>query len=85
MASPFHTRKTTVDMSAPVVRVSRIRRDPPPPVRVITAAEIRERDARNIVIGIIAFALAVFIILIGLSNAAGWSPSQHAVVIKMEG
>ena len=85
MSSRFQSSKQSVDLAAPVVRVSRIRRDPPPPVKVITAAEIRERDARNIVVGIIAFALAVFIILIGLSNAAGWSPSQHAVVIKMEG
>ena len=85
MNNRFPSRKQSVDMSAPVLRVSRIRRDPPPPVKVITAAEIRERDARGIVIGIIAFALAVFIVLLALSNAAGWSPSQHAVVIKMEG
>ena len=69
-------------MAAPVVRVSRIRRDPPPPVKVVTAAEIKERDARNTVIGILAFALAVFVVLMGVSNASGWSPGQYRIVIE---
>lgn len=77
MASPF--RKQTADLTAPAVRVSRIRRDPPPPVKAVSTAEIKERDARHLVIGIVAFALAVFVILIGVTNAAGWSPSQYVV------
>ena len=79
MASPL--RKKTVDVSAPAVRVSRIRRDPPPPVKVVTAAEIKDRDARNVVLGVIAFALALVVILIGFGNA-NWSPSQHTINIK---
>jgi hypothetical protein len=80
MASP-HTSKKTVDMAAPMVRVSRIRRDPPPPVKVLRAYEIKERDARNAVIGVVTVALALFVILIGFNNAAGWSPSQYTIHI----
>ena len=82
MASPLHSRKQAVDLAAPVVRVSRIRRDPPPPVKMVTAVEIREREARNIVIGIIAVALSLFVILAGFNNAAGWSPSQYTIHIR---
>lgn len=84
MASPLQTKKKSVDMAAPVVRVSRIRRDPPPPAKEVSAADIKEREARTIVIGIIAFALALFVILIGFSNAAGWSPSQYTIEIRDE-
>ena len=69
-------------MAAPVVRASRIRRDPPPPVKLITAAEIRERDARNIVIGVIAIAIALIVILTAVTNAAGWSPSQYTINLQ---
>ena len=82
MASPFQTRKKAVDLAAPVSRVSRIRRDPPPLVKVVHPHDIKERDARTIIIGIMTFALALFIILIAFSNAAGWSPSQYTVHIR---
>ncbi len=82
MASPLPTRKKTVDMATPVLRVSRIRRDPPPPVKEVTPAEIEERDTRHILIGVLAFALALFVILIGVSNFAGWSPRQYTVHIR---
>ena len=82
MASKLQTTKTTVDLGAPVARVSRIRRDPPLKVKEVTLAEIKERDARHIVIGIIAVALAVFVILIGFTNVAGWSPSQVMIHIE---
>jgi hypothetical protein len=79
MASPLPSRKSTVDLAAPVVKVSRIRRDPPPQPKEITAADIREADARSVTIGIVLFALAIFVILAGLNNIAGWSPSQYTV------
>ena len=82
MASPIQTRKQAVDLAAPVVRVSRIRRDPPLKVKEVTLAEIKERDARDIVIGVIAIALAVFVVLIGFTNVAGWSPSQVTIHIE---
>jgi len=79
MASPS---KKSVDLAAPVARVSRIRRDPPPKAKEVTLAEIKERDARDIVIGVIAIALAVFVVLIGFTNVAGWSPSQVTIHIE---
>jgi hypothetical protein len=82
MASPLQPRKSTVDLAAPVVKVSRIRRDPPPPVKEITAADIRDHDTRSVAIGIITIALAIFVILIAVSNTAGWSPSQYTVEWK---
>jgi len=82
MASPLKTAKQAVDLAAPAVRVSRIRRDPPPPVRIVTAAEIKERDARHIAIGIVSLALAAFVLLLAATNAAGWSPSQYVIRIR---
>ena len=82
MANPLQTNKKTVDMAAPVVRVLRIRRDPPPPVQKVSAADIEERDAWTVVIGIATFALALVVILIGVSNVAGWSPRQYTIDIK---
>ena len=85
MATPLKTAKQAVDLAAPVVRVSRIRRDPPPKVKTVTAAEIRERDARGMAIGIAALTLAVFVLLLAATNAAGWSPSQYTITIREQG
>ena len=71
-------RKQSVNLSTPV-RVSRIRRDPPPPVKKVDPRERDERDTRNGVIGVAAFALAIAIILLGVSSAAGWSLSQYTL------
>ena len=82
MASPLQNRKKTVDLATPVVRVSRIRRDPPPPVKQVSTGEIKDREARTLVIGIVTFALALSIILIGVSNVSGWSPRQYTIEIR---
>ena len=81
MANLIHSGKKAVDLVAPTTRVSRIRRDPPP-VKPVTAADIRDRDARDTVIGVITIALALLLVLFGLTNAAGWSPSQYTVNIR---
>ena len=85
MASPLHTGKKAVDLAVRGPRVSRIRRDPPPPVKEITAAELRARDAWTVAIGVVATALALFVILIATSNAAGWSPSKYKIHIRQDG
>jgi len=77
MASPLQTGKQAVDLAAPVKRVSKIRRDPPLKVKEVTVADRDERDARMVAIGVVAFALAVVIIIIGFSSAFGWSPRQY--------
>lgn len=78
MASPLRTGKKSVNLSTPV-RISRIRRDPPPPVKKVNPRERDERDTRSGIIGVVAFALAIAVILLGFSSAAGWSPSQYTL------
>ena len=77
MASPLPTAKQTVNLAAPGVRVSRIRRDPPPKVKEISIADRNDRDRRNVLIGIIMSAAAVVAILVGFSSYTGWSPRQY--------
>jgi hypothetical protein len=77
------TRKQTVSLAEPAARVSRIRRDPPPETKVITAAEIKERDAQDVAVGIIVVALALFVIMVGFGKATGWSPEQHAIHVNL--
>jgi hypothetical protein len=78
MASPLPTRKQSVNLTAPV-RVSRIRRDPPPPAKKVSARERDERDVRSGMIGVLAFALAIAVILFALGSVAGWSPGQYTI------
>lgn len=81
MASPLKTGKKSVDLAAPSAPGSRIRRDPPPAVKELVVRDPHERDTRMVVIGVVTFALALFVILIGFSNAYGWSPSQYTIQI----
>ena len=81
MAAPLPTAKKSVNLAAPV-RVSRIRRDPPPVVKKTIVRDPDERDIRAGVIGVIAFALAIFVITLGFSIYAGWSPSQYNIEIN---
>jgi hypothetical protein len=67
MAAPLKSRKQTVNMAGPV-RVSRIRRDPPPIAKKVIERSPDERDTRVVVIGVIAFGLAIFIITLGFSS-----------------
>lgn len=81
MASPLTPGKQSVDLRAPGVRGSRIRRDPPPPpVKEMTIAERDERNQRAVVIGVIAFALAIATIILGVSSYfVGWKPSAYTI------
>lgn len=79
MASPLPTAKQSVDLAAAPVRASRIRRDPPPPEKKLSPRDRDEHDHRRGVVGILAVALALFVIILGLSNAAGWSPRQYVI------
>lgn len=83
MAKPLPAAKRTVDLSAPARRMSRIRRDPPPPPeRKLTRAELREREKWVIGIGVTAFALALFLIILAVNNGPGWTPGQLHVVVE---
>ena len=84
MASPLQTGKQSVDLAASGARVSKIRRDPPPLVKTIVVRDRDERDARMVVIGVVAFALALVIIALGFTGAAGWSPRDYTIHIESE-
>jgi hypothetical protein len=79
MASPLQTGKQSVNLAAGEVRGSRIRRDPPPAVKEVVVRDPDERDARMVVIGIVTFALALFVIAIGFSSVTGWSPRHYTL------
>lgn len=81
MASPLRSGKRSVNLATPV-RASRIRRDPPPAVKEVPVPDQDERDERTVVIGVVTFAVALFVIMIGFSSAEGWSPSEYTINIK---
>lgn len=85
MAAPLPTTKKAVDLAGSGgVRVSRIRRDPPPAAKEknLTRAELREREAWAMAIGITALTVALFVILLAFSRWAGWSMSDYVIVVR---
>lgn len=82
MASPLKTGKQSVDLAAPV-RGSRIRRDPKPVLKEIPVRDPEEREAWTVVLGVITFALALVVIIIGFSSVGGWSPSEYTVHLDL--
>ena len=82
MASPLPTGKQSVNLAASGPRVSRIRRDPPPPVKPVVVVDPEERDRRDVILGVITFALAIFVILFGFGRYSSWSPSQYTVEVR---
>jgi hypothetical protein len=79
MASPLQRGKQAVNLAASGAPGSRIRRDPPPVVKEIVVRDRNERDTWMVVIGVVTFALALFVIAIGFSSFAGWSPREYTV------
>jgi hypothetical protein len=72
MANPIKPGKQTVqlDPTESSARVSRIRRDPPPQaIKPPVSSERRERESRMVAIGIVSFAIALAIIIVGFSDA----------------
>jgi hypothetical protein len=78
MAQPLHTRKQSVDLAAAGPRVSRIRRDPPPPVKE-TLVDIEESDETIVFVGVLAFALAIFFLVLAFGVYSAWSPSEYTI------
>ena len=86
MASPLKTGKQSVKLGPNGVRVSKIRRDPPPVAKKETATFDREeRDRRAVAIGIVTFALAIVAAILGLGSYGGWTPSNVTVEVKSQG
>ena len=73
MARPHPTAKQSVNLASnpasPAPRASRIRRDPPPavkPAKIVLDPD--EREQRDVAVGILAFALAIFVITIAFAS-----------------
>jgi hypothetical protein len=82
MAQPLHSRKQSVDMAAAGPRVSRIRRDPPPPAAKETLVDLEESDQTIVVVGVLAFALAIFFLVVAFGVYSAWTPSEYTIEMK---
>jgi hypothetical protein len=83
MASPLPTKKQSVDLGSGEVRVSRIRRDPPPPEK---PKELRHPDVVNrsaVVIGVLVFAVALVVILFAFAIFSGYDMTPRQVVLHV--
>ena len=85
MASPIPTGKQPVNLaSGPSgARVSRIRRDPPPPVKKQAIVDPEEREQWAVVVGVLTFALAIFVIIVALGSYTGRSAKGYAVEVTV--
>jgi hypothetical protein len=81
MASPLQTGKQSVKLGAPV-RGSRIRRDPPPIAKKVAERDPEERDQVVVIVGVIVFALAIFVIILAFGSYSGWSPSEYTIELR---
>jgi hypothetical protein len=84
MAQPLNSAKQTVDLAAPAVRGSRIRREPPARVKEIPIRDREERERLMVIAGVVLFACALVALLVGIASAAGWSPSAYDVHIELD-
>ena len=81
MASPLPSGKKSVNLAAPQ-RVSKIRRDPPPVVKKVAVKDPEERDTQTVVVGVVLFAVAIFIVTLGISSYDGSSPGDYTIQLN---
>jgi hypothetical protein len=81
MTAPLRAGKQSVNLGSSEVRVSRIRRDPPPVVKQLEVRDPKELERRDVIIGVIVFALAIFVILMAFGAFSGWSPREYTVEV----
>lgn len=82
MTRPLPTGKQAVQLAPDAARVSRIRRDPPPPVKQKLVVEPDERDERIVVVGVVTFALTLFVLVLAFGHYSGWSPKEYTVEVR---
>ena len=91
MARPTPTAKQSVNLapdpaSKPTSsgpRVSRIRRDPPPPAKPEKIdVDPDERDQWALIVGILTFALAIAVIVIAIGRYSDWSPREYSIEVN---
>ena len=70
MSTPSAPRKPSVDLAADAPRASRIRKEPPPLEKPKTLRSFYspEQEGWVVGIGVVLFAVAIFIISIGISE-----------------
>lgn len=69
MSKPPSSAKHKVELARPAPRPSRIRREPPPPEKPSSLRFYSsEQEQWVVTIGVILFALAIFVISIGISE-----------------
>ena len=74
--------KQSVNLASGEARVSRIRRDPPPKV-VEKEIDPDVVDRRDVVIGVLAFALSIFVIILAFGNRpSGWTPQEYTLELN---
>ena len=88
MASPHPTAKATVNLASNQAsagpRVSRIRRDPPPAVvKRELDLDPEEREQWAVAVGVLTFALAIFVIVLALGSYTGRSPAGYAIEVNI--
>lgn len=81
MARPLASGKQSVNLAASGVRVSRIRRNPPPPAKKVDPRDREERERSDMVVGVLAFTLALFAIALAAVAWSGWSPREYTLVV----
>jgi len=90
MARPHPTAKQSVNLASPrsptslTPRGSRIRRDPPPVVKAKVVLDPEEREQWAVVVGVLTFALAIFVIILAFGSYSSWSPRQYTVEMGCE-
>ena len=83
MARSSSAVKKSVDLASSGPRVSRIRRDPPPVVKE-KLVEPDVVDRRDVAIGVISFALSIFVIILAFGGYTGESSQQQPVVVRID-
>ena len=81
MAAPLKTGKQSINLASEGVPGSRIRRDPPPKVKEIVVRDPEERDRRDVLIGVLVFTLALFVIMLAFAAWSGWTPRTYIVEV----
>ena len=78
MSKPWTPNRPVVEL-----RTSRIRREPPPltPVRKTVLPDDPEDQAWAVVVGMVAFALAITILIFWVSNYTSPGPETRAITI----
>jgi len=88
MARPHPTAKQSVNLASPrsptslTPRESRIRRDPPPVVKAKVVLDPEEREQWTVVVGVLTFALAIFVIIVAFGSYSSWSPRENSIELR---